>query len=220
MESLTSLESNGNGLEHSNNLAGMAFTSEDILHLLVDSPIDNKKFVPADSLERAVTIDRVISTFEVAGISPISRTRLAQIVIDKGKRTFATLVFTNKVCEIESLLNEGFTDNMLPVAYEASHDVWTVRSYQPDSDNTKADTTWTSFNLWTKSDIYTFCERQWMFLAPVFRGDQFRYFLHRDIILPFMWASDKRKQSSFSTVYQAKIHISHQKALPMVSNLT
>lgn len=187
------------------------FTSDDILRLLVYSPLENKSFVPNGALDDLITFDIVASTLEAVGISIGEQSRLAKEILEKGRRIFAILLFINQVNDIETLFREGFTDEMLPVAYSAEGDSWKVRSYQPNSDNLEKEKVWAFFQRWKKSSIFSFCERQWMFLSPVFRKEQFKYFLHRDAILPFVSAKGQMKQSYFSVVFHVDVHAAHHR---------
>jgi hypothetical protein len=193
------------------------FTSDDILRLLVYNPLENKSFVPHGALEELITLDTIISTLAAVGLPAGEQLCFARSIVAKGRRTFAILLFMNQVNDIMSLFGEGFTDDALPVAYQAEGDSWTVRSYLPDSDTLDEDKVWVGFRSWKKSAIFSFCERQWMFLAPVFRIEKFKYLLHRDAILPFVSAKGKTKKSYFSMVFRVEIHAAHLERLKPVS---
>ncbi|KAI1110399.1 hypothetical protein F5Y14DRAFT_465670 [Nemania sp. NC0429] len=187
------------------------FTSDDILRLLVYSPLENKSFVPNGALDEVITFDIVASTLAALGLELGEQSQLARDILEKGRRIFAILLFINQVSDIKTLFSEGFTDEMLPVAYQAEGDSWKVRSYQPNSDNLEKDKVWVFFQRWKKSSIFSFCERQWMFLSPVFRKEQFKYLLHRDAILPFVSAKGQTKQSYFSVVFHVEVHAAHHR---------
>ncbi|KAI3324069.1 hypothetical protein HD806DRAFT_494008 [Xylariaceae sp. AK1471] len=189
------------------------FTSDDILRLLVYSPLENKSFVPNGVLEELITLETVTSTLAAVGLSAGEQLCFARFIVEKGRRIFAILLFINQVNDIKSLFSEGFTDEALPVAYQAEGDSWTVRSYLPDSDNLDQDKVWVFFQHWKKSAIFSFCERQWMFLAPVFRIEKFKHFLHRDAILPFVSVKGETKNSYFSVVFHVEIHAAHLERL-------
>lgn len=190
-------------------------TSDDILRLLVYSPLENKSFVPNGALEELITFDTITSTLAAVGLPAAELLLLARAIVERGRRVFAILVFINQVSDIKTLFKEGFTDEMLPVAYQAEGDSWQVRSYIPNSDNLDQGKVWVFFQDWKKSTIFSFCERQWMFLSPVFSKDQFKYFLHRDAILPFVSAKGQTKQSYFSMVFHVKVHAAHQRFEPV-----
>ncbi|KAI1175652.1 hypothetical protein F4777DRAFT_598394 [Nemania sp. FL0916] len=190
-------------------------TSEDILRLLVYSPLENKPFVPNGALEELITFDAVTSTLAAVGLTVGEQRCLARVIVEKGKRIFAILVFINQVSEIKTLFREGFTDEKLPVAYQAEgDDSWKVRSYLPNSDKLTQDQGWVFFQRWEKTTIFSFCERQWMFLSPIFRRDQFKYILHRNTILPFVSDKGQIKQSFFSMVFHVEVHAAHQSFRP------
>ncbi|KAI0867701.1 hypothetical protein GGS24DRAFT_484809 [Hypoxylon argillaceum] len=191
-------------------------TSDDILRLLVYSPLENKSFVPNGALEELITFDTITSTLAAVGLPAAELLLLARAIVERGRRVFAILVFINQVRDIKTLFKEGFTDEMLPVAYQAEGDSWQVRSYTPNSDNLDQGKVWVFFQDWKKSTIFSFCERQWMFLSPVFSKDQFKYFLHRDAILPFVSAKGQTKQSYFSMVFHVKVHAAHQRFGPTI----
>ncbi|KAI1122380.1 hypothetical protein F5Y10DRAFT_254264 [Nemania abortiva] len=186
-------------------------TSDDILRLLVYSPLENKSFVPNGALEELITFETITSTLATAGLPDRELICLANVIVEKGRRIFAILVFINQLNEIGTFFNEGFTDDMLPVAYQAEGDSWKVRSYIPNSDDLDREKVWVFFQHWKKSTIFSFCERQWMFLSPVFSKEQFKYFLHRDAILPFVSAKGQTKQSYYSMVFHVEVHAAHQR---------
>ncbi|TGJ75595.1 hypothetical protein E0Z10_g10979 [Xylaria hypoxylon] len=104
-------------------------TSDDILRLLVYSPLENKSFVPNGALDELITLDAVASTLASVGLSVGEQFCLARVIVEKGRRIFAILVFINQVSDISTFFREGFTDEMLPVAYQTEGDSWTVKSY-------------------------------------------------------------------------------------------
>ncbi|KAJ8133057.1 hypothetical protein O1611_g564 [Lasiodiplodia mahajangana] len=199
-----------------NGLTRRGWTSDDILRLLVYNPLENKQFVPNGALEELITFETITSTLATAGLSTREQVFLANVIVEKGRRIFAILVFINQVNDIKTLFNEGFTDEMLPVAYQDEDDTWQVKSYIPNSDNLNQEKIWVFFQHWKKSTIFSFCERQWMFLSPVFTRQQFKYILHRDAILPFVSVKGQTKQSYFSMVFRVDVHPAHQRFAPTI----
>ncbi|KAI0104031.1 hypothetical protein GGR51DRAFT_240507 [Nemania sp. FL0031] len=220
MESFLDREAE-NEIDDSQNLTGnglrrRGWTSDDILRLLVYNPLENKQFVPNGALEELITFETITSTLATAGLSAGEQLFFADIIVEKGRRIFAILVFINQVNDIKTLFNEGFTDEMLPVAYQDEDDTWKVKSYLPNSDNLNQEKIWVFFQHWKKSTIFSFCERQWMFLSPVFIKEQFKYILHRDAILPFVSVKGQTKQSYFSMVFHVGVHATHQRFAPTI----
>ncbi|KAI3326456.1 HET-domain-containing protein [Xylariaceae sp. AK1471] len=72
-----------------------------------------------------------------------------------------------------------------------------------------------SFHLkeWSKPRFRTFLNKQWIFLAPVFKKhdlQQFERELSEETILPFTWKDPKPRSGHFSNVFHAKLHVAHQ----------
>jgi hypothetical protein len=176
----------------------------------------NSKFIPESCVETLVTLETVISILDAIGCK--SSVTIASTVVSKAKKTFALLAFVNKVEALEDLLAEGFADDTLPVAYEYT-DSWAVKSIQRNSEQVHQGLRWRSFDEWLRPTVDYFCHLQWKFLAPVFRREQFHYFLHQDAILPFLPEhEDLAKYSYFSRVYPAKLHTSHQRVIDAVGS--
>src|SRR6266566_6427023 len=98
---------------------------DEILKHLTDSVVDNKRFVPADVLDKAFTLEGIESCLGAFQMSPSWQAELARFIHGSAKKTFAILALIGKVPEIERLRDEGFADEMLPVGYEVTDDVWT-----------------------------------------------------------------------------------------------
>lgn len=183
-----------------------------VLQSLQRSAMENRKFVPLDVLEDVFTLGNTMGALESNGLDPM----LAHSIHQKALKVFAILVLVEQVAKTAELLREGLTDKDLPLGYEVNDGAWAIRSYRHESDILESQTEWKAFRGWSSNTKYNFCERQWMFLAPVFRQEHFDYFLHRDVILPFTKVEPVKK-SFFSQVYHVKIHPRHQEALSPVN---
>lgn len=175
--------------------------------------LETQKFFPKDIFDSLMTSDNVKSVL-VEVVPQQSIDELARFILKSAKRVFAILVCIGKASAVKEFKNGGFTDDSLPVGIEdmeGDPDVWTVRSYQTGSDFQVGGQPWTMFHpkTWAYKDISDFCERQWLYMAPIFRlDDPFERKFHMRLPLPFI-ANRQEVPSNFSTVIEMEIHPAH-----------
>ncbi len=160
----------------------------------IESAVDNKIFVPADCLERALSDENITEELRRYRIADDAVT--SYICREAGK-TFLTLVSISETGAIEQFMRRGFTDANLPISLERI---------------SNADNALSVFkHLWAKEPdrIHDFCEHQWKFMAPVFDREQYRYDpFDPKVILPFTHRGPD-KPGGFSVVYQVLFHPAH-----------
>jgi hypothetical protein len=179
-----------------------------------------QKFLPAD------TLDSLIKKENINSVLPgtiINTPDLIPFILNKAKKTFATLVCIGKVSAVSHFYDGDFTDEDLPVAMQdiPDEDSWNVRTHRAGSDTPTNGDSWALFNHseWTFKDVLEFTKWQWNFLAPVFTGCHFEYNLHTDCPLPFMAKERELTNSFFSTVYEIEIHPAHIDFLGLVGRI-
>ncbi|QYS92815.1 Protein kinase domain-containing protein [Trichoderma simmonsii] len=155
-------------------------------------------FLPKDKAESLMQPESVESTlrqhFEDMDIKD-----LARYVMTHAKQVFLTLVFSNTVNKIKNLRNSGFKDEDLPVCIK-SRKICKANSNSPLE----------CFADWKSMDIDNFCERQWIFLAPVFHEKKFMYEFDGQHRLPYLSAKQPGDGSGhFGEVRKVQLHFAH-----------
>ncbi|KAL6835734.1 hypothetical protein J3E69DRAFT_352248 [Trichoderma sp. SZMC 28015] len=161
-----------------------------------------KSFFPRHGTEFLLQRERVLSTLldNIATIKVKNIEPLVNYVMTDAKQVFLTLVFSNMVGEINTLYRNGFKDQNLPVVINEDCQIceWGT--------NTPLD----CFVGWGMLDSHQFCEKQWFFLIPVFRQDEFDYKFYQDHRLPFLPSTDDRASSGhFGEVKKLQLHTAH-----------
>ncbi len=155
----------------------------------VRSAVDDKDFVPADCLQKALSDVNIAAELRHCHIADDAITNF--IRYEAGK-TFLILVSIRKTVAIKDFMRCGFTDANLPT---------------PSADNALS----MLDDIWRDEPDYIndFCATQWMFMAPVFDRQRYRYDpFDRDAILPFTHRGQD-KGGGFSVVYQVRFHPAH-----------
>jgi serine/threonine protein kinase len=186
------------------------------------SASDGRDFIPLDHLDELLTEEEVRSELTKAGLTDQKCSpELLKYILNHAKKVFATLVVVEAPQRIEELVYEGLTDADLPLGvdwgddnddYDSEEPV-NVRSYYLNSDTLNERTNWTAFQNWPEREADSFCELQWLFLAPVFTGKNYEYYLHKKCPLPFL---DSKREiqirfSHHSKVYNVSVHGAHLK---------
>jgi len=173
---------------------------------------DSNSCFLADGLLKELINESTVTTFleqhrENFGMDT-DTSKLAAFVCQRARRAFAILIWTDRANYIEQFFKSGFTDEMLPVQVKNRDDEdWVVESLNITFTDSKAVSA--TFSSWQDIKIDSFCDYgQWPFLAPVFRGDQFRYAFHERSRLPFINSRDQ-KETMFSFIDEWEIHPDH-----------
>jgi hypothetical protein len=184
----------------------------EILGALVQSAVDDQKFLPIDKLEQLTTRLTVEAELKVAGIENESLTRF---VLEKAGRLFLTLVHTESVEALLQLWKDGFNDQHLPIGIRVPKKMkrkfhYVVGSLAEPGSELKPQR-WSAFDNWQNKDLELFEAHQWLFLTPIFTKSTFQYRFHGKRPLPFTSKNlYSEKSGFFSTVYQVVIHDAHQ----------
>ncbi|KAF2677147.1 HET-domain-containing protein [Lentithecium fluviatile CBS 122367] len=91
----------------------------------------------------------------------------------------------------------GFKDTRLPVGNPRPPDKMSQPPVPPE---------YFHEDIWSRSMMYDFYDKQWKYLAPVFTPNQYNYNLSPACILPFTSRSGQPKAGPFGTVHRVKIH--------------
>jgi hypothetical protein len=180
------------------------------------SAINNKPFVPRQSLEEVMSRENIGSELDK---NNILTEHLLEYILDCGRKTFATLVRIQRVGAAEFLPKFGFTDTHLPIECDDSHDELVITTLDPQHQDPKA-LAWFLQDVWGDDQhIINFRNEQWLFLAPVFSAEQVEHELHPDCPIPFTTKSQRVGGGTFSNLFHGCIHPQHhhQDLLPHVS---
>lgn len=180
---------------------------------LVESEFDKSDFLPQSSFDELITTASIDAGMRFAGLSPA----LANEISRSSRRLFAILAYMDMVNAIESLHQEGFTDQYLPVDLVSDGDSQEIISLPNDKHDK---TIFLSFTQppWNRTKRRDFYNKQWLVQSPVFAtlGQEFN--LNERCPLPFISVEDT-KRGHFSRVYKVRVHHAHlQVFVPPVSS--
>jgi predicted RNA binding protein YcfA (HicA-like mRNA interferase family) len=165
----------------------------DICAELDDLEVENferNHFIPLPQLEKCLTREKVMGLLKEHGIEFHRETQVADAVFRNGLRLFATLASIRSIKFITRFLEK----NQVPYTDLDSKFPWSESSLLPILEDSKR--------------CGSFLKRQWRFLAPVFRQDQYQRVLDERTILPFL--SEKLlKDGGFSRVSKITVDGSH-----------
>jgi hypothetical protein len=178
------------------------------------SPIDGKSFVPLDFLESVISKQNVkLALGTTDGIWTRVGLRkpsdLPDRVTKEAKRIFAALVLMDKVEAIEGLLDEGLTDEHLPLSRDSGHEALLSRDRVTEF----------PFVRWRHASVIDFLRhKQWLFLAPVLKTNGQLIELDEECALPFT-ESSVEGHGVAGIVHRAKIHQAHQRGFEVSAPL-
>jgi hypothetical protein len=165
----------------------------DICAELEDLEVENFEkhaFVPLPELEKFLTREKIVGLLREHGIEFHREAQVADAVFQNGLRLFATLAsirsirFITRFLEREQVPRTGL-DSKFP---------WSESILLPILEDSKR--------------CSSFLKKQWRFLAPIFRQDQYQRVLDDRTLLPFL-SQTLLKQGGFSKVFKVTIDRSH-----------
>ena len=170
------------------------------------SSIDDKTFVPLDTLERIIIPSSVKDALAITDgvltkVGLRKPSDLPEMVTKQAKRIFAALVLMDKVDKIRGLVDEGLTDEHLPLSRDPHHDAVLSRDRA----------TIFPFVGWNPPSVNEFLQhKQWLFLAPVLDTSGQLIEVNKECALPFT-ESEIKGSGAAGIVHRAKIHKAHQR---------
>jgi hypothetical protein len=178
------------------------------------SAIDGKRFLPLDALEQLITKKNVEAELGVTNGAWSKLTRspkssdLFDMVAKQAKKVFATLVIMDKTPAIYGLLEEGLTDEHLPLVRDTDYGHLKSRDQEAQF----------PFKGWRHASLTDFLKKQWHFLAPILDATGQLIKLDQECALPFT-DSDYIGHGFAGYVHWATLHEAHQQGFE-VSDLT
>ena len=166
-------------------------------------------FVPRSVLQDLITVSAVASDIQARfpDVDEIQATLVAERVCAYARQLYAILAYVRKAEDITLLLEEGITDEDLPLFRKPNaHSVFAL--YRNDGNTIKTCETWRANHL------EKFDRIQWWMIAPVFRLNEDLYRLDDKTVLPFIPLGHssnelEHKQGGYSEVYPVRIHPAH-----------
>ncbi|KAK0117494.1 hypothetical protein ONS95_011834 [Cadophora gregata] len=158
-------------------------------------------FVPRSILEDLINVSSVAQDLRShnSEINENDATKYASKACESARRLYATLAYIEKGADICLFLNEGITDEHLPLVRQCS-----ARSkfalFRTSGESIKA------LEAWQEEDLGKFGRSQWWMISPVFHLGQDLYDLDANMLLPFVPFDTTRdelahKQGGYSEVY-------------------
>lgn len=171
-----------------------------------------QNFVPLDILEKEITEENVRDTLSrgplftatVAAslrmLHLIPNDTLPRKVVECAKKVFAILVFIGEPNAIKELLDEGLTDEHLPLRLD------------DNGSNTLVSGSGETFGSVAKSmceqRVSDFVDKQWIVMAPILDTSGQHIELDRRIPLPFK-TTDEAEHGLYSRVHKCLLHPAH-----------
>jgi hypothetical protein len=165
------------------------------------SVFDRHDFLPDGCIDTLITEDAVMKEL---GIIPEAKEirenrKLLNFIRREGRKIFAILLVSRFKGEdlhkaITQFRKKEIGDASLPITEETKINVpFFVSTRKP----------------WDTTSIRTFCNEQWLFLAPVFSSERLNLELHANDILPFTGQDGDMKSGAFGEVHQVTVHPQH-----------
>jgi hypothetical protein len=139
---------------------------------------------------------------------------LPRRVTEHAKKIFAALLLMDKPEAIHGLLNEGLTDDHLPLARcpESESVISSTNATYPDPREGEKAMTF-AFQGWADTSINDFLrDKQWLLLAPVLEANGQLSQLHQHCPLPFV-KGEEIGGGAAGIVHRAWVHKAHQRGL-------
>ncbi|VUC29825.1 unnamed protein product [Clonostachys rosea] len=174
-------------------------------------------FLPERSIFALASEKRVAATLSSSGLFQEDDVdEMAGYVAKKAPRLFLSLIFTDCLRILKDLVKNKFTDNNLPIAYEASPG--DANDYQRLCMTDQVEVPFNSarpsevFRQLDEKPLDDFIEDQWAFIAPVFSNEEFvTYVFHPSRRFPYSPPAKpvRHAGSFFSVVWNVVLHDSN-----------
>lgn len=168
---------------------------------LVTCPLGDQEFLPLSKLEEKITTDAVRTQLPWSTL--LINRGLPDKIFQCAKKVFAILVLMGEPGSIRGVIEDGLTDEHLPLSREMGNDGNALVS---------GGTTFKSFATWPSNKVKEFLEKQWHVQAPVLDMAGKHIDLDRKCALPFK-AVNQIYTTILIRVYKATIHPAHQVGL-------
>ncbi|KAM6529761.1 hypothetical protein FALCPG4_007889 [Fusarium falciforme] len=162
------------------------------------------KFLPADELDR-ITLDNIQAElpFRTQVFSP----HLPQKVASEAKRVFCILVLMEDPAAIVQLINEGITDEDLPLCRNDDDDNDSEYNVLASVGGNKR---FPSSMSWGQGEkVETFLKKQWVVQSPILDKPGWHFVLDPECPLPLTECETEHAKGGMGVVHKAKLHPAH-----------
>ncbi|KAK1532821.1 serine/threonine protein kinase [Colletotrichum costaricense] len=169
------------------------------------SSIVSQEFLPVSSLNDVITKEKVQNELPTNLMNRLFSDSLPSKISMNARRIFAILVMIGEPQAIRKLVDDGLTDEDLPLA-RPTHDKYSGTLESKGRLEVK------SFKHWkNEAKVDMFLEKQWLFLAPKLdvTGTSTVFQVDSKCPLPFLRATELRGEHS-NVVYKSELHAAHQ----------
>ncbi|KFA72021.1 hypothetical protein S40288_07655 [Stachybotrys chartarum IBT 40288] len=167
------------------------------------SQIDDKRFLPLDFLAMVInkrSVEMELKDLDVGKQWLRESPELPGRITGHAKKVFAALALMDKTGAIRSLLDEGLTDEYLPLSQHSDHEGLLSRNGEMHF----------PFSKWRVASVNEFVRRkQWLFMAPVLDTSGRLIKVDPECPLPFV-DSEIVDNGAAGIVHRAKLHPAHQ----------
>src|SRR5579871_1983024 len=169
---------------------------------LLECPLEGQKmFLPLSDLNEKITRDSVKG--QLPCLETFCHRNLPNKILQQAKKVFAILVLMYEPHKIKGLLQDGLTDDQLPLQAKKINNNNVVESVHGKI--------FKSFNTWrNEARVEDFLEKQWLVQAPVFDPTGKHFVLDLKCALPFKCIDQKAEKGALSIVYKGTLHPAHQ----------
>lgn len=193
---------------------------QQLQRVIIDSVLECPHLWPGSSFLPQDKFDELLNDNDIRDVLGRSRIKkdIHNEIIKTLKKTFAILTLIDMVPTIQAIFKSGFKDEHIPLYYKSSESPSGLVPGTKFIDKGVLN----GFRLedgWGYSKGLAFFEKQYLFLAPTFKGE----IEHDDILsdkhpLPFTYVARKPAgEGGFGRVYQGCVHRKHQNVLPSVT---
>jgi hypothetical protein len=177
----------------------------------IECPRNQHSFlIPRDVQESLITVPNVTKDIIARNpeIKEADAKRYAEQACQNSRQLYATLAYVKKGADICQLLDEGVTDEDLPLV-RISNEKSKFALYRKNGEPIR------TMQEWKGKYLENFDRVQWWMTAPVFKFGK-RHKFDVNTILPFIPfpmnnETKEKKQGAYSKVYPVKIHHAHER---------
>ncbi|EXF86394.1 serine/threonine protein kinase [Colletotrichum fioriniae PJ7] len=169
------------------------------------SSVVSQQFLPVSSLNHLITKETVQNELPKSLMTRLFSDSLPSKISMNARRLFAILVMIGEPQAIRKLVDDGLTDDDLPLA-RPTHDK------HSGTLESKRRLEVRSFKDWkNEAKVDMFLEKQWLFFAPKLdvTGSPTVFQVDSKCPLPFLRATELRGEHT-NVVYKSELHAAHQ----------
>ncbi|KAG0646653.1 Calcium calmodulin-dependent kinase I [Hyphodiscus hymeniophilus] len=168
---------------------------------LITCPLWNQEFLPLSEVEEKITRDNIRAQLPWSTL--LINRGLSDKIFQCAKKVFAILVLMGEPGTVRDVVEDGLTDEHLPLSRKGGTDGNVLESMQPEP------RTFKSFATWPSKKVKEFLEKQWHLQAPVLDMTGKHIVLDRKCALPFL-AVHEIYTTILIRVYKGTLHPAHQ----------